>query len=731
MKYSGFFVCISCLLIVLSGATQPPQPSQQSLLPGWSVTLSQPDKSTWRTWATTTCTWTRPTTPHSLTDVWLGLFLVDYPSAYVQWISLMDDNNRYEFRVLNTRSAYVARIYTSSTPELNDDVLIAESNLIYPDGSLPTQIHITPVSGGSHSNNNDNRIRISWTTNSNDITNVRIRWGLNKFTAIDPNSVKMDSANTTPSYVTRTYTAEQLRSCVRRQVGLDPFDDIVTNPMERLPLSRHTARCEEGDHKCKHYALASHNFYNPGWQHSVVLGPLQSGEVYRYQISVDGGQSWTESSEFRAPLSRGDDSDFSVLYTADTGIGKVDASRMGSAEYNGARKGNKGDALLGAVARAAAPWVLSAREKLSLWLFNGDLTYSNGRLWVWERFMEIIEPLARHVPVAATAGNHELDGEADGREDNSGGECGVPLNHHFHLDPEVVGRSFDVGTVHFVLLNSEYSSSRPSPVAPPSRPSEWRQYFLGHLQFLESDLAAVDRKVTPWVVVIMHRPLHGSYSADKKYRKGVVPEFESVLARHKVNLFIGGHKHYYERTVPIGGVTYIVEGMGGRDDYKPHKVQPREEYPFTATRIFNSVGYLVLNVFGGRHMQVRRYDVNGTVVDTVQLTTQSHAENHRDDQGQDHNRPDVVVTGRHYGEKVASKKKDDDSEETTTAGGSGSSRLSVVFAIGLFVCLTVALAAAYVCPGRRASGGNNNNNSVGGLFSLRPSGRRYKTPPFV
>eukprot|EP00760_Papus_ankaliazontas_P018888 PhM_4_TR17749/c0_g1_i3/m.3673 len=130
-------------------------------------------------------------------------------------------------------------------------------------------------------------------------------------------------------------------------------------------------------------------------------------------------------------------------------------------------------------------------------------------------------------------------------------------------------------------------------------------------------------------------------------------------------------------------------------------------------------------------MQVRRYDVNGTVVDTVQLTTQSHAENHRDDQGQDHNRPDVVVTGRHYGEKVASKKKDDDSEETTTAGGSGSSRLSVVFAIGLFVCLTVALAAAYVCPGRRASGGNNNNNSVGGLFSLRPSGRRYKTPPFV
>src|SRR5690606_4874832 len=35
-----------------------------------------------------------------------------------------------------------------------------------------------------------------------------------------------------------------------------------------------------------------------------------------------------------------------------------------------------------------------------------------------------------------------------------------------------------------------------------------------------------------------------------------------VLERHRVDLVLAGHDHDYERTHPIGGVTYVVSGGG-------------------------------------------------------------------------------------------------------------------------------------------------------------------------
>jgi hypothetical protein len=57
--------------------------------------------------------------------------------------------------------------------------------------------------------------------------------------------------------------------------------------------------------------------------------------------------------------------------------------------------------------------------------------------------------------------------------------------------------SFDAATVHVVMLNS-YTFSNVTSL----------QYA-----WIEQDLASVDRKVTPWVVVVMHAPFYNSNTA--------------------------------------------------------------------------------------------------------------------------------------------------------------------------------------------------------------------------
>jgi hypothetical protein len=117
-----------------------------------------------------------------------------------------------------------------------------------------------------------------------------------------------------------------------------------------------------------------------------------------------------------------------------------------------------------------------------------------------------------------TIGNHEFDYSAGQENDpsidgernpqgafrpdwwnggsDSGGECGVPVHSRFEM-PEsplsngVFWYAFDYANVHTVMMSSEHNCTQGSP-----------QY-----QFLEQDLAKVDRSKTPWVVVEFHRPM--------------------------------------------------------------------------------------------------------------------------------------------------------------------------------------------------------------------------------
>jgi hypothetical protein len=48
-------------------------------------------------------------------------------------------------------------------------------------------------------------------------------------------------------------------------------------------------------------------------------------------------------------------------------------------------------------------------RKGSLILHMGDLSYAEGKAFVWDNFFEMIEPAAARVPYMIGVGNHEYD----------------------------------------------------------------------------------------------------------------------------------------------------------------------------------------------------------------------------------------------------------------------------------------------------------------------------------
>ena len=93
----------------------------------------------------------------------------------------------------------------------------------------------------------------------------------------------------------------------------------------------------------------------------------------------------------------------------------------------------------------------------------------------------------------------------------------------------------------------------------------------GQLTWLENTLAS---STSRWVIAAMHHPPFsaGVHGSDEETREAFVPLFE----RYDVDLVLAGHDHDYQRSVPIGDITYVVSGAGS-------KVRQTGSADFTAT----------------------------------------------------------------------------------------------------------------------------------------------------
>ncbi|XP_067935187.1 acid phosphatase type 7-like isoform X2 [Watersipora subatra] len=235
------------------------------------------------------------------------------------------------------------------------------------------------------------------------------------------------------------------------------------------------------------------------------------------------------------------------------------------------------------------------RNTIDVVLHVGDFAYDldsdSGR--VGDAFMRQIEPIAAYVPYMTSVGNHEH---------------AQNFSHYrarFTMPGHTDGMyySYDVGRAHIVSLSTEV-------------------YYYGtkaeaaeQLRWLEADLTTLNRRKTPWLIVLGHRPMYCAVKdrSDCNYASNPVrEELEFLLYKHGVDLAIWAHEHEYERMYPVYNYTvcngsaeapyknprapvHLITGSAGCvERHTPFRLKPpfvainNGDYGYTKLRVLNS-----------------------------------------------------------------------------------------------------------------------------------------------
>jgi hypothetical protein len=304
---------------------------------------------------------------------------------------------------------------------------------------------------------------------------------------------------------------------------------------------------------------AKQGWFNPGFFLSTTLPGLSAATTYHYKYGDTYGVS-EEKTFTTPPLATSS----ATIYTfGDMGQAPTDHSFQHSWDF-----GMRGEY----PALNTSKILNEVVDAGDLVLHIGDISYAVGFLSEWDQFMQQIEPVASKVLWQTGIGNHEFghSGSFFGPFTDSGGECGVPYLANFpnalsdspNLPYQSLAPwySFDYGPVHVVITSTEHNFTMGS---------EQHQWVV-------SDLEAVDRSVTPWIVFTGHRPMYpdSTWVGDSSTSEMLSVAFEELFMKYDVNLCLWAHEHVYVRTCPIymnecmeagEAPTHMVIGMAGYD----------------------------------------------------------------------------------------------------------------------------------------------------------------------
>ncbi|GMF53965.1 unnamed protein product [Phytophthora fragariaefolia] len=387
-------------------------------------------------------------------------------------------------------------------------------------------------------------------------------------------------------------------------------------------------------------------FRHPGYLHDAVMTELVPGETYVYRVGSTTGVSSPEM-EFTFPVALGDrtaedhkpqsffvfgDLGTSVLQkpTDELDFDPSHPERHFTSLDMVSRLADWGDERT-VMQRIKQDFDESLRDTSSTTpktpqyaalIHIGDLAYAKGSTYLWDQFGAIVQPVASRLPYMVGIGNHEYDYIVNGEghdlsgseaalsngwhpeganfNDDSHGECGVPYARRFHMpEPRDINSnqpfwySFRLGLTHHIVLSSEHRSTPGAPMR------EW----------LERELRDnVDRGMTPWLIVHLHRPLYcsESYEGDHTVTKLLRGCLEELLFTNRVDLVFSGHYHAYERTCPVYqgrcreqadstiAPTHIMIGSGGAELDDVSYVQAhwsrsrQQEYGHGRLHVFNT-----------------------------------------------------------------------------------------------------------------------------------------------
>lgn len=164
-------------------------------------------------------------------------------------------------------------------------------------------------------------------------------------------------------------------------------------------------------------------------------------------------------------------------------------------------------------------------ERPAFHLIPGDFGYANGRQHIWDKWLEVLEPLASQVPVMVCPGNHEYEPR-----------YGVSTYlARFVLPGKERYYRFDYANTRVLMYDSVTYGDRE------------------RVRWLESELRAArqDRHVH-WLILSMHHPLFSS-TIGRQGDGGRSRVLAPLIDRYRPDLVLLGHNHNYERTYPLRG----------------------------------------------------------------------------------------------------------------------------------------------------------------------------------
>lgn len=334
----------------------------------------------------------------------------------------------------------------------------------------------------------------------------------------------------------------------------------------------------------------------PGFFHKALIKGLASGDNVWYQYGSDV-YGWSKRATFRAPQTPGPNVETHLLVTADVGATEPD-----NCDYHW----EEPDA--GETYR-----LLAAHGPADVTLHVGDISYATGYSAKWDLFMATqVSQLKGVTPLMTAQGNHERDVPGTGTHydtsNDSGGECGKPTQARFQMptpshDQDKGWYSFNVGSVHVIMMDTEMECGPGS-----------AQYA-----FFESDLAAVDRKVTPWVIFAGHRPMYYMQSTGSAIDSNF-QQFEPLLMKHQVDLVLWGHVHNALVTCPVYNGTCVKPSSPGAYDAPIHAVignggqslsgLPKTREPWDIYHV-NEFGYSTITAYNATTLEMKLHADDG------------------------------------------------------------------------------------------------------------------------
>ncbi|KAL4064768.1 Metallo-dependent phosphatase-like protein [Scleroderma yunnanense] len=413
------------------------------------------------------------------------------------------------------------------------------------------------------------------------------------------------------------------------------------------------------------------------YDNHVKITGLKSNTKYWYRVEYQNcpGCAYRATDTFVTAREPGDDTPFSVAVVVDLGLMGRDGLSTAVGPLGGSKAAQNP---LGPRDLNTIQNLLQYKDTFEFIAHWGDIAYADyfikeswqgyfgndslvpnmtsvvdGYNSLLEQYYDQMSPLTSAKPYMVGPGNHEANCDNGGTTDpvhnityttsicTQGQTNFTGYINHFRMPSDESGGngnfwySFDYGLAHFITLDSE--TDLPVGLQAPDEPGGSDDEDSGpfgypneQYEWLEKDLASVDRNKTPWVIVGLHRPWYIAIDGSDVC-VACQQAFEPLFIKYGVDLYMQGHVHVYERNKPVANFTIdpaglnnpkapwnIVNGAAGHYDGLDSLNSPLPSY--AEVGIDTAYGWSLLTFHNKTHLTHEFISsANGSVLDSATL----------------------------------------------------------------------------------------------------------------